>query len=301
MSLTKLEQTSIDAFRNGTLPGKQQAESDDEPLRFGLWALLTSAQIVREYRMGVADLERSVKADGSMVTSIEKEIEYRVLEALRAAMPDVQFVGEELGNSLPEKGVALAMDPIDGTWSFLAHAESCTTTLTWYQDTEPTLGMVVNHATGELAYAAKGGLTRLLQLSLFGEADMGMNLTPRRQHDDTCLINVHPSRSADAIVQALYTEWKQNAVRSVRSLGGSPVWSMLDAAKGHYLYVNNWAGGPAQSFDLAAGILLVRGAGGDAVDVQGKSIDMLGHTGLFIAGGKGHCMHRLLELLSKID
>jgi len=232
-----------------------------------------------------------------MVTSIEQQIEDLVEEYLQTAFPDVRFVGEESGNELPESGTALAIDPIDGTWSFLAHAESCSTTLTWYDQGRPTLGMIINHATGELSYAFAHQRTRLIQLSLFGEADKGTDLRPQDSGANKCLVNIHPARSADDLLGALYAAWRREELRNVRSLGGSPVWSMLDAAKGHYLYVNNWGGGAASSYDLAAGILLLRGAGGEVIDLQGNAIKMVGHRGVFIAGLDSTCRSSVLRIL----
>ncbi|PLX22365.1 MAG: hypothetical protein C0600_16675 [Ignavibacteria bacterium] len=299
MSLTSVEQSAIDSFRRGKSPRQTPGAAEQDRLQFGIWALLKSARIVRDQRMHVGAVARTEKADGSMVTSIEHQIECLIEDHLYTVFPEVSFVGEESGNELPEGGTALAIDPIDGTWSFLAHAESCSTTLTWYDDGRPTLGMIINHATGELAYAFEHQRTRLIQLSLFGEADQGTDLKPHGSTAEKCLVNIHPARSADDLLAALYAAWRREELRNVRALGGSPVWSMLDAAKGHYLYVNNWGGGAASSYDLAAGILLLRGAGGEVIDLQGDAIDMVGHRGIFIAGLDSTCRNNVLRILQR--
>ena len=65
--------------------------------------------------------------------------------------------------------------------------------------------------------------------------------------------------------------------------GGSPSWSLLEAAKGRFVYVNLWASKPSDPFDLAAGVLLVRGAGGEVSDLDGNPIDPAAHSGPFVA------------------
>ena len=48
--------------------------------------------------------------------------------------------------------------------------------------------------------------------------------------------------------------------------------------------MNAWGKRPAEPFDLAAGVLLVRGAGGEVTDLDGNPIDEAVHAGPWIAG-----------------
>ena len=70
----------------------------------------------------------------------------------------------------------------------------------------------------------------------------------------------------------------------VKLPGGSPSWALLEAAKGTFIYVNRWSMRPVEPYDLTAGVMLVRGAGGDVTDLAGISIDAIDHKGPFIAG-----------------
>ena len=70
----------------------------------------------------------------------------------------------------------------------------------------------------------------------------------------------------------------------MRSPGGSPAWGLVEAARGHYVYLNAWSHLPAEPFDLVAGTLLVRSAGGDVVDAEGAPIDAARHAGPWLAG-----------------
>ncbi len=86
------------------------------------------------------------------------------------------------------------------------------------------------------------------------------------------------------MVGDLLKEWRESGLNMVKLPGGSPLWAMLEAAKGSFIYVNLWSSRPAAPYDLAAGIMLVRGAGGDVTDLAGSPIGATDHRGAFIAG-----------------
>jgi myo-inositol-1(or 4)-monophosphatase len=282
--LTTTEKTSLDGFRKGGAYLPSQGQDDVEGwVAFGLRLLLDAGQTVRAARGTPSAGGVSLKADGSPVTSIDLAIEEGFRDRLAVFAPDARVAGEETGGTLPASGVGVAIDPVDGTWAFLAGTETSATTLAVFRDREPFLGMVSNPATGEIAYATIAGGTRLLQLSLFGEEDLAETLP--RSHGDApgMLVNVHPSRGSGALVAALHAAWVRKDVRMVRAPGGSPAWALVEAAKGRFVYVNLWSKQPAAAYDLAAGVLAVRQAGGDVTDLEGQPIDMLRHAGPFVA------------------
>ena len=98
-------------------------------------------------------------------------------------------------------------------------------------------------------------------------------------------------------ISALADSWADGNTQLVKSIGGSPVWSMLDAAKGACTYVNLWSGQPADPFDLAAGLLLVRAAGGDVIDLSGNAVSAVGHSGPFIAGTNKTHLQKAAEII----
>jgi fructose-1,6-bisphosphatase/inositol monophosphatase family enzyme len=210
------------------------------------------------------------------------------------------MVGEETGGTLPESGFAVAIDPIDGTWAFLNGTETYATTLGFFHDHEPFLGMVSNPATGEIGYATSEGTPRLLQLSLFGEADAACALPRPRPEPMPLLVNVHPSRHGSPLITALHEAWSRGEIHMVRSPGGSPAWALLEAAKGAFVYVNGWAKRPAEVYDLVAGVLLVRRAGGEVTDLEDRPIDMLHHHGPFVASIDAASREKVIEIVGRV-
>ena len=304
-TLTKLERACIDAHRNrsgidaviGITGGTSGGAAGW--LGFGLSVLLETGRMVRSIRLLPMDDAVQFKLDGSPVTALESRIETFVRERLADFCPAAGFVGEESGGTLPPQGFAAALDPVDGTWSLVNRTETCTTSLAFYHDGEVFLGLVLNPATGELAYAARDGGTRLLQISLFGEDDAAFPLPGERRLPRALLVNLQPSRDAQVMVDGLLEAWRDGGLKMVKLPGGSPLWAMLEAAKGSFVYVNPWSRRAAQAYDLAAGIMLLRGAGGDVTDLAGTPIEATGHKGPFVAGIDREARRKVAAIVRK--
>jgi myo-inositol-1(or 4)-monophosphatase len=286
MALNTIERESIEAFRSGSGALPSGAGSDDEPawIRFGLGAMLEAGRLVRGIRLEPLRGSTEFKDDATPVTRHEHEIEALFHNALSAFDPEARLVGEESGGATLQRGISVAIDPVDGTWSLLNRAPTCATTMAVYRDGSPFVGFVMNPATGEIGYAAAGRAARLIQLDLFCENDRAVDLPLDRVSPDAVLVNVHPSRQAGPLLDALIAAWSDKRLHMVRMEGGSPAAAMLEAAKGSFVYVNLWSRHPAAPFDLAAAVLLVRGAGGEVIDASGSPIDLVAHAGLFAAG-----------------
>ena len=189
---------------------------------------------------------------------------------------------------------------MDGTWGFVSGIETYSTTLGIFKDMEPRVGLVANPRTGEIGYGMAEGTARLLQLGVFGEDDMGHDLPFPADEPTTPLVNLQPSRSGSHVLDALNDEWRQDRLRMVRSPGGSPAWALLEAARGRYTYVNMWSKRPAKPWDLAAGVILVRGAGGEVADLNGNPIDALVHSGPFVAGVDDAHRAKVIDIVRRV-
>lgn len=300
-TLTDIERISLEHVRRA-VPLTASAETFllDEWITFGLQTMFEVGAKVRDLRIQPLKELVRLKEDGSPVIVQEAAIEAFVKERLLQFQPQAKFMGEESGGEFPEQGITLAIDPIDGTWQLVNRTEACAVSIVFLRNRVPFLGMVLNPATGELAYTATGKKTRLIQPSLFGEGDRGRYLPFDQVHRDTVLVNVHPNRRVNALLTALYTAWQKDGIRMVRSPGGSPSLALMEAAKGNFIYVNMWAKRAAQPYDLAAGAFILRRAGGEIVDSTGKPIEDLIHTGPFIAGVNQKALSQITEIVYEV-
>ena len=297
MSLTPLEKAALDSFRRGEFPPQSTGNEGSDWIQVGLSIALYAARLLRSGGPTVDVSEIDLKSDGSPVTELDRQIEERVRAALAEFHPEAVIVGEEGGGELPADGSAVAIDPVDGTWAYISGTGTAATTLAVFTDGAPFLGVVSNPTTGEIAYAVDGGEARLIRLAMLGEADAGHHLPLAGADPSKILVTIQPSLTAQPVVRALYEAWGRKDVQYERSPGGSPVWAMLEVAKGRFCYVNMWSDRPAEAFDLAAGVLLVRAAGGEVVGLNGEPIDSVQHAGPFVAGMQPDARSRLLEIV----
>jgi fructose-1,6-bisphosphatase/inositol monophosphatase family enzyme len=299
MPLTTLEKHVLEGHRRGDAPPSGPPTDLESWLAFALHAGLHAASSIRAFRAGSAPT--LLKEDGSPYTRLERSIETTLRSDLERFAPDARLVGEETGGGAVLDGLVLALDPVDGTWAFLTQTGTYATTLAVFDDGSPFLAVVVNPATGELGYAMSEGTSRLLRLRLFEEADEGFDLPEAVEPSEKLLINFHPSRSGGSVDRVLRESWRRGDVTMVRGPGGSPAWALLESARGHFIYANLWGRRSAEAWDLAAGCLLVRRAGGDVVDLDGEPIGAVGHRGPFVAGIDASARDQVRELLEAAD
>ena len=296
--LTAIERAAIDSHRESADPlHSPKGGTNEVAIFFGIRLLLEAGQLVRERRATAGHSGVTIKQDGSPATEIETRIESRLRSWLSSFDSRAVVVGEETGGELPTKGTAIAIDPIDGTRAFLAETETYSTTLALIRDGKTVLGMISNPTTGEIAYATADGASRLIRLSLFGEPDEAYALGTRSAEESPILVNMHPNWKARGVMDTLYHAWGRGDIAMVRSPGGSPAWALVEAARGHFVYANLWSNRAAEAYDLSAGTLIVRRAGGEVADLAGKPIDALRHSGPFVAGVDPRAAAHLTELL----
>ena len=299
MNLNSIEKEVIANFRENKVPLFEDQNEEISLTRFSLWIMLNIGKMIRSHRVFPQVKNVSYKEEGSPVTLLEKEIEDYVQEKIAKFLPQIKFIGEETGGTFSEKNLSLALDPIDGTWSFISQSESYSTSLVISKDNEVIFCAVLNPSSGELGYVSKSSQSRLIQLSMLGENDISVDLPLKNNlNENKLLINIHPSKKASTIINNLYNSWKLGEIKFIKSIGGSPSLALLEAAKGYYTYINLWVKQPSLIYDLAAGAQIIRGAGGDVVDRKENPINIVGHQGLFIAGISRKDMNNILGLLN---
>jgi histidinol-phosphatase len=125
----------------------------DRTLEAALEAARTAGAIALRYFR--ADVRVMRKADQTPVTQADHEAEAAIVERLRAAFPDIGFLGEEFG-AQGDQSRRWIVDPIDGTKNFVRGIPFWATLLALEEDGEVTLGVAHSPATGELFWARRG-------------------------------------------------------------------------------------------------------------------------------------------------
>jgi myo-inositol-1(or 4)-monophosphatase len=219
------------------------------------------AEVIRGFTRDDAALEWEEKARADFVSAVDRASEKAIADVVRSRHSDARVIGEELAPELGAlSGLTFVVDPLDGTTNYL-HA------FPWYAvsvaavvDGAPVAAAIINVATGELFTATSGGGARRAgQPISVSRVD-----APRRALVGTGF----PFKRADQI--EAYLRVMADIMREVAGIRrpGSAALDLADVACGRFdafweLMLAPW--------DVAAGILLVREAGGVVTDLNGDA------------------------------
>ena len=212
----------------------------------------------------VENLQVSVKGPGDFVTVADQKAEKTVFEELSKARPGYGFIMEEGGEiEGTDKSHTWHIDPLDGTTNFLHGIPIFGVSIALAREGQIVAGVVYNPAVDDMFVAERGQgaylNNRRLRVS-------GRNKLPE------ALIGCgipHLGKSGHArFSQELSTV--MGKVSNVRRLGAAAL-DLCYVAAGRY--DGFWERG-LKSWDIAAGLVMIKEAGGFATDCDGGQ-DML--------------------------
>ena len=252
-------------------------------------AAVKGAEAVRSPAQHLSDLEWEEKARADYVSAADRDSETSIREIIRSRHEDATVLGEELSPEVAaeatKKGLVFVVDPLDGTTNFLHGFPWYAVSIAALVDGALAAGAILNVATGELFTAVAGGGARRngqpIQVSKIEEPLKALVGTG------------FPFKNGDQVDQYLraFGEAMRQAA-GVRRVGSAAL-DLADVAAGRFeafweLMLAPW--------DVAAGILLVREAGGVVTDLTGAPAPVA-HTA--IVAGNEKMQAWLLELVTR--
>jgi len=210
------------------------------------------------------------KEDNTPVSNIDQQVQDYMSKRLKDSF-DIQVMGEENCDEIDENKPYWAIDPIDGTWSFITHENTSAINLSLIEEGEVTVGIVYNPFTNEFFHTEKNAMSYI-----------GMLTLPLRANEHVTVVNFKPERE-HPIVRSLNTLFKEDKVKKLTSIGGSITYSMCMVAKGAFSNYIAYFDSHANAWDLSAACLIIRNSGGYVTDLEGKDIDPIHHKGYIIA------------------
>jgi myo-inositol-1(or 4)-monophosphatase len=218
-----------------------------------------AGEILRRHWQGVT--ESWEKSADNPVTKADLEADRAIVAKLRAAFPLDAMLSEETACDAgrTERRRAWIVDPMDGTKEFIARIPEFAVSIALVEDGEPVVGVIVNPAARVAVFATRGGGAWRAGLDDAGSAS-ALQAGARRAEVSRC---VHldqavliASRTEISRQQlSSYTTWCREIVPV-----GSIAWKLACIACGEGDL--NVSVAPKNEWDVCAGDLLVREAGG---------------------------------------
>ena len=238
-------------------------------LRSALWTVMTAAaqKAARGLKRDFGEVEQlqvSRKGPSDFVSAADVRAEKVLRLELTKARPKFGFLMEESGETKGEDGHhRWIVDPIDGTTNFLHGIPHFAISIGLEMDGEIIAGLVFNPVIDEMFYAEKGKGAFL--------NDRRLRVSARDSLGDALLATGIPFRGRPGHAPFLAElERVMPAVAGVRRAGTASL-DLAYVAAGRY--DGYWEKG-LQPWDVAAGILLVREAGGFVSDFAGAKEDL---------------------------
>ena len=234
----------------------------------------------------VQNLQVSVKGPGDYVSQADRKAEKIIREELLKARPTYGFLGEESEEIKGTDGAhRWIVDPLDGTTNFLHGIPMFAVSIALERNGEIVAGVVFNPAMDELFTAEKGGGAFV--------NDRRLRVAARKELSDAVVACGIPALGRNNHGKFLVElRHVMGEVAGVRRLGGVSL-DLAWVAAGRF--DGFWETG-LMPWDVAAGILLVKEAGG-YVSEQDGGTDMI-KQGSVVAGNE-HIQRALLEAVNR--
>ena len=234
----------------------------------------------------VQNLQVSVKGPSDFVSQADLKAEKIVRDELLKARPTYGFMGEESEETKGTDGAhRWIVDPLDGTTNFLHGIPQFAVSIALERNGEIVAGVVFNPATDELYTAEKGGGAFL--------NDRRLRVAARRVLSD-CVIGCGVPHLGRGNHGKFLVELRHimGEAAGIRRLGAAA----LDLAYVAAGRLDGFWEANLSAWDIAAGIILIREAGGFTSDMNGTT-DMF-DSGNVVAGNE-HIHKALLEVANR--
>lgn len=202
------------------------------------------------------------KSKSNLVTEVDILSEKTIAKLLTNEYPACNILSEELAPSTPLTGYTWVVDPLAGTNNYAFGIPFFCINIALVKDKDILLGITFDPLRGELFWAEKGKGAYL--------NDSPIHVSERTSLQ-TSLLSFDPGYNeiqGKKLLSTITRLWPE--VHSLRSMGSSSVALAYVACGRVDLYVRS----DLQPWDIASGILLVKEAGGEVSDWQGKPANL---------------------------
>jgi len=240
---------------------------------------------IREQRKTFTTDKIEIKGLNDLVSYVDKTAEEMIVAALQIILPEAGFLTEEKTINSKGERYNWIIDPLDGTTNFIHGLPVFSVSIALQEFDELVVGVVYEINQDECFYAWKGSAAYLNGTSI------KVSATPTLSASLLATGFPYYDFQKQPAYIALFIELMKSC-HGLRRLGSAAVdlaYTACGRFDGYYEYnLNPW--------DVAAGILIVRQAGGDVVNFKGGD-EILNARELLATNGK--ITGEMLETIQK--
>ena len=218
------------------------------------------------------DIEKLVshkEGKNNLVTEVDKAVQELLKKGLKEIFPEAIFVGEENHEQHDvSKGYAWIVDPIDGTTNFIKGMDRSAVSIGLTENGQPIAGFIYNPYKDEMYHAIKGKGAYCNEKKIHVSSDPIAN--------GIVTVGTSPyNEELKGTSLNLISRYLGNCL-DIRRLGSAAL-DLVDVAAGRTVLYEEPL---VQSWDIAAGSLIVIEAGGKATDMDDKPLQYQTHTSI---------------------
>lgn len=236
-------------------------------------AAQAAGKILLKYFKTLKPQEIKYKSKHESVTRADLEAEKVILKLIKKKYPEHDILSEEQGfQDRPSREYLWIVDPLDGTTNFTMKHPLFAVSIALLKQNDPILGVVFAPLLKELFIAEKGKGAFLNKKRL--------RVSSKRQIKDSLLTFCHGHKLKDIKRVAKFYQKFKLVGYDLRQLGSASLeLGFVADGRTESIMIPG-----AHPWDVTAGVLLVREAGGKVTDFKGqnwnlKSPDMLASNG----------------------
>ena len=218
-----------------------------------------SKTLIRDFGE-VEKLQVSPKGPGDFVSASDKKVEKILIEELQKAKPNYSILSEEIGEIKNDDEFRWIIDPIDGTANFLHGIPHFGISVGLEQNKEIICGVIYDPIKDEMFMAEKGNGSYV--------NNQRIRVSARNKLEECIIFTGGPKHSSKEQKLSLeeYKKFSLHVPTPIRKLGSASL-DMAYVAAGRcdgfwQRNLNYW--------DIAAGIIIIKEAGGFITDFEGK-------------------------------
>jgi len=218
------------------------------------------------YLLKVLPNKRNIDKKGvvDIVTEADRHAEKMIFESINKRFPDDQFLAEEGTSNIGDSDLTWVVDPLDGTTNYSHRFPIFCVSIALVKDSVPQIGCVYNPNLDE-CFTAHVGEGAFLN-------DVPIHVSDNDKLIDSLLATGFPydARESDEDNMNNFYAFYKKAAQGVRR-AGSAALDLAYTAAGRF---DGFWEMKLKAWDIAAGILLVKEAGGKVTNFTGEPVEL---------------------------